>query len=266
MLKNIINNKGFTLIELMIGMAISSIVMAGVYAAYLSQSKSYNTQELTVDMQANLRTALELIQMDLRLAGSDISANADAGFLTAASNSVSFSMDITGGEKDGVDNDGDELVDEGGNGKDDDDDGLTDEPDEAEWYDGDTDDENEAIGWSITGTTLYRSPNANDLNPRKIPVAQNIQQLNLVYFDQDGNRLDDDGAGTVTNNIDKIRSVQVTLIATAGEGNMNLMTFKYPDNKTYQNQMGEVILDMSLAPDDVRRRMVSSEVYCRNMN
>ncbi len=256
MKKNLSNIKGFTLIELMIAMAVGGIVLAGVYSAYISQAKTYNTLELTVDMQANLRTALELMQMDLRLAGSDISTRADAGFLSAAPNSVSFTMDIAGGESDGLDNDGDTLIDEGSNDTDDDGDGLTDEADEAEWYDGDTDDPNESVTWWLNGTTLNRN---------NFPVAQNIQQLNLVYFDQDGNRLDDDGAGNVTIRIDDIRSVQITLIGSAG-GVERPMTHLYPDQNTYQNQMGDVILDMSQAPDELRRRMVSSEVYCRNMH
>ena len=246
---------GFTLVELMIAMGVGGVVLTGVYSAYVSQAKLHNTQELTADMQSNLRTALELLQMDLRLAGSDISTRADAGFLVAAPNCVSFTMDIKGGEEDGRDNDGDGLVNEGSNNLDDDGDGLTDEADEAEWYDGDTSDKNEKIIWFLDGTTLKR----NNLH-----VAQNVQQLNLVYFDQDGNRLNDDGLGSVTHNIEEIRSVQVTLIGSAG-GVERPMTYRFPDQKIYQNQVREVILNMSKAPDELRRRMVSSQVYCRNM-
>ena len=108
-------NKGLTLIELMVAMAISSIVIAGVYAAYESQAKSYNTQQLTVDMQENLRMAMDMLQMDLRLAGSDPSGEADAGFQAAGPASVQVTMDITGGENDGRDNNDNYLVDEGSN-------------------------------------------------------------------------------------------------------------------------------------------------------
>ena len=150
-------NKGFTLIELMVTIAVSSIVMAAVYFAYDAQARSYNTQQLTIDMQENLRVAMDMLQMDLRMTGSDPSGTADAGFQAADAVSVQMTMDITGGENDGEDNNDNYLVDEGSNGLDDDGDGFVDEFDEEEWYDGDAVDADENVSWALSGTTLQRT-------------------------------------------------------------------------------------------------------------
>jgi prepilin-type N-terminal cleavage/methylation domain-containing protein len=79
---------GFTLMELMIAMAIAAIVMAAIYKVYLSQQKAYLTQQMVTEMQQNARSAMTLMQREIRM----------AGYKPAAS--------------DGIDNDGDGLIDE----------------------------------------------------------------------------------------------------------------------------------------------------------
>jgi len=233
------DNKGLTLLELMVAIAVSSIVMGTVYTFYTYQTRSYNTQQLTVDMQEDLRVALELMQGDLRLAGTDRSGEAYAGFSAAKPTSFTFSMDITGGEADNIDNNHNYLIDEA-----------------EEWYDGDTNDPGENVTWTLNGTTLQRNNST---------VAFNIQQLNLVYLDNVGNVIDDDGAGTVTVNLDRIKSVVITLIGGL-ESNRQVIRFPTATDRTkYTNQQGDVILDLSGVPDNIRKRMVSSQVYCRNM-
>jgi type IV pilus assembly protein PilW len=239
MFRNNHDNKGLTLLELMVAIAVSSIVMGTVYTFYTYQTRSYNTQQLTVDMQEGLRVALELMQGDLRLAGSDRSGEADAGFSVAGPTTVTISMDITGGEDDDIDNNHNFLIDEA-----------------DEWYDGDTDDPNESVTWSLNGTTLQRNNSA---------VAFNIQQLDLVYLDNVGNVLDDDGAGNVTTSLDQIKSVIITMIGGL-ESNRRVIRFLTATDQTkYTNQQGVVILDLSVAPNNIRKRVVSSQVYCRNM-
>ena len=51
MVKNI---KGFTLIELMVALAILGIVLAGIYSIFNTQHKSYIVQEQVVDSQQNV--------------------------------------------------------------------------------------------------------------------------------------------------------------------------------------------------------------------
>jgi len=60
---------GVTLIELMIVLLISALLTAAIYAAFISQQKSYAIQTGVTDMQQNARAALTLMERDLRMAG-----------------------------------------------------------------------------------------------------------------------------------------------------------------------------------------------------
>jgi len=65
------NNRGFTLVELMIAMAMAGIVSAAILMAFNSQQKTQVSQQLVVEMQQDLRAALYLMQQDIRMAGHD---------------------------------------------------------------------------------------------------------------------------------------------------------------------------------------------------
>jgi type IV pilus assembly protein PilW len=62
---------GFTLIELMIAMAIAGVVLTAVYAAFGSQLKTHVGQQMTVEIQQSIRAAFTLMQHDIRMAGYD---------------------------------------------------------------------------------------------------------------------------------------------------------------------------------------------------
>lgn len=64
-----IKNKGFTLIEILVSLAILGIVLAGIYSVYRMQHKSYIVQEQVAEMQQNERIALQMITRDIRTAG-----------------------------------------------------------------------------------------------------------------------------------------------------------------------------------------------------
>ena len=65
------NRKGLTLIELMIGLAICGMVVAGIYRLFISQSRAYTVQDQVVEVQQNIRTAMEGMLRDLRMTGFD---------------------------------------------------------------------------------------------------------------------------------------------------------------------------------------------------
>jgi prepilin-type N-terminal cleavage/methylation domain-containing protein len=61
--------QGFTLIEILIVTLILGIIMSAVYSVYLTHQKSAYTQEDVVDVQQNLRIAMDTISRDVRMAG-----------------------------------------------------------------------------------------------------------------------------------------------------------------------------------------------------
>jgi prepilin-type N-terminal cleavage/methylation domain-containing protein len=63
------NKKGFTLVELMITMAVVGIIMAAVVAAFDVQQKSQVKQQLISEVQQNARAAMYLLAWDVRMAG-----------------------------------------------------------------------------------------------------------------------------------------------------------------------------------------------------
>lgn len=61
--------RGFTLIELMITVALASVVMLLIYTVLIQQTESFRTQADMGHMQQNLRIALELLTRDIASAG-----------------------------------------------------------------------------------------------------------------------------------------------------------------------------------------------------
>lgn len=65
------NNKGFTLVELMLAMCVGGIALVAFWATFQVHHKSFLRQEETSAMQQTLRVALDLMTRDIRLAGYD---------------------------------------------------------------------------------------------------------------------------------------------------------------------------------------------------
>jgi type IV pilus assembly protein PilW len=74
------NRKGMTLIELLVVLVISGILVAGIYRTFVSQQHTFTVQEQVVDMQQNVRLAINRMTRELRMAG--------FGKLDASSNSA----------------------------------------------------------------------------------------------------------------------------------------------------------------------------------
>jgi len=274
---------GFSLIELMVALAISGVVLTGIYGAYHDQLRTTVTQQRIVDMNQNARTAMLVIERDLRMGGANPTGDAPAGITRAESNILVIAKDDGGEDNvagigvfgdtkaidDGIDNDGDGVTDEGDDGVDNDGDGLVDEFDEVEWYDGDVTDEGEVVRFDLDGDNLRRRYNDGGSNdPTAVPafsdqIATNIDAIDFVYLDGSDppNILTTPVAGT---DLEDIRAVQVTIVARAG-ANVPALARKTTDNTVYRNPQGDVVLDMSAAPDQFRRTMVTTTIKCRNM-
>jgi len=61
--------QGFTLVELLIAMAVSSIVLLAVFSLFWAQQRSFKQQSELARNQAQLRAALHMVARDIRMAG-----------------------------------------------------------------------------------------------------------------------------------------------------------------------------------------------------
>ena len=73
-------NRGVTLIELMIALVIAAILVAGIYSLFISQQQSYSVQDRVVGIQQDARAALMIMARDIRMGGFSVGPGSIAGF------------------------------------------------------------------------------------------------------------------------------------------------------------------------------------------
>jgi type IV pilus assembly protein PilW len=93
------SDQGFTIVELLVAMAISLVVMAAIYSTYQSQQHSYIVQDQVAAAQQNLRAAMYTITHDIQMAGFDptygVTPNRNLFGITAAeANTITFTSDL----------------------------------------------------------------------------------------------------------------------------------------------------------------------------
>lgn len=71
MIRMIKRENGITIIELLVTLVIFSIVIAGTYRLFISQSRAYTVQDQIVETQQSIRSAMEILLRDLRMTGFD---------------------------------------------------------------------------------------------------------------------------------------------------------------------------------------------------
>ncbi len=54
------NQKGVTLIELLVALVIAAITLAGVYRVFISQTRTYAVQDQVMEVQQSVRGAMEI--------------------------------------------------------------------------------------------------------------------------------------------------------------------------------------------------------------
>jgi type IV pilus assembly protein PilW len=87
------DSAGFTLIEMLIAMAILAIVSSVAYGIFASLTRSYTSQNVTAEVQQNLRIGIEHMLRDVRLAGLDPLKRANAGIVYADQSTLHFTAD-----------------------------------------------------------------------------------------------------------------------------------------------------------------------------
>jgi len=63
------NERGFTIVELVVGLAIGLILLGVAVKIFLVQQRSYSVQEQLSEMQQNIRSAMDMIVRETKMAG-----------------------------------------------------------------------------------------------------------------------------------------------------------------------------------------------------
>ncbi|HEB68518.1 MAG TPA: prepilin-type N-terminal cleavage/methylation domain-containing protein [Desulfobulbus sp.] len=220
--------QGFTLIELMMTLVISSFVIIALYATYTSQQRVYAVQDQVAAMQQNIRAGLDILTRELRLAGyhgtsSTLSPSCNIGaagapvapgVLSVAANQLDFSRDLNS-------------------------DGDCSDPGENLTY---------ALYVAADGVTKLGRRDNNNAVPAYQAVADSFDAIEFRYLDKNG---------LVTTTPADVSLVQVSILARATRPDD-----RFRNTATYTAASGNVLW---VANDNFRRRFFMTTVQCRNM-
>ena len=183
-----INKKGFTAIELLISLAIMSIALSSIYSMYMSFIRTCTKEGVKIRVQQNVRSGLDMMIRDIRLAGLDPDGTGDFGIVAVTSQRIQFTVDR--------DMDG--------------------ELDDADTTDGIDAPDMEHMAYEYDGSgklkmVLYK---ANGNLETEI-MAENVTDLTFTYFDSN-----DD----TTSNPDEIRMVDIQMTIQKASGQDGLVS------------------------------------------
>jgi type IV pilus assembly protein PilW len=72
---------GFTLVDILVGLAMASVLMVAMISLFTSMGRSYTTQNVAADVQRVARGGVELMIQEIRMAGLDPTGSAAAGIV-----------------------------------------------------------------------------------------------------------------------------------------------------------------------------------------
>jgi len=232
---------GFTLVELMIAMVISSIIVAAIYSAYKMQRDVFEAQDQITEVQQNIRAATWAIVREIRMAGFDPTESAGAGITVATAGRIGFTQDIT---------------DNSGTGSSDED---TDDANENITFGFSAADDADNNGIPDAGTAISLG---RDTGGGYQAIADNIQAVEFYYTLEDGTSILPTAAAPITAaQLTDIRSIQVSILART----------RYPDRE-YTDGLTYLPASNTAAGtvwgpynDHFRRRLLTTTVTCRNL-
>lgn len=223
---------GFTLVEVLVSLAVTGLVMTGIYGVYLSSLQSSMEQEAVVGMQQDQRFALDYLTQNLRMAGYDPEETTDPAIEVATATFLYFTQDWQGkgtvpDEGDGSLNDAEEhvafcLYSSGGE---------------------------QHLGYTA-GSVTDTGHTAGSVHGHQ-PIISNVENLEFLY------RLADGTTTLAPALLDDIRSVTISLLVHADTPDP-----KYSSGRTFTSASGTVWGPFS---DTLRRRFIQTSVNFRNL-
>ena len=246
------NNQGFTLVELMISLAMTGIIVAAVYSTYTFLQRTYTAQDRVVEAQQNIRAASLTLVQEIRMAGFDPLETSNAAIEKAYSDALYFT----------VDRNEDGNLNLGG-----------DDEDEFIAFDLYTN----AVGNSVLG--LVRTNIAVNLTENPVgsghfeatghqPIAEHIEAIEFLYTLGDNTTPTAIPPGGFTSTqLANIRSITISILARAAQRDAKFInsTVYTPSSGTVWDLNGAVAGTGQPTNDNYRRRLLITTVQCRNM-
>ncbi len=87
------DSKGFTLVEVLIAIAITGVVLGAIYSVFFSANQTYFTQDSVADTQQRARIGLDFMVRDIRMAGLDPMFTYSVGIEEATATKIRFTAD-----------------------------------------------------------------------------------------------------------------------------------------------------------------------------
>lgn len=150
--KRALRSAGFTMVEVLMSIAILSVLFGTIYRTFDTFNRSYTNENVKAGVQQKSRIGIDLMARDIRLAGLDPLGTAAAGFNPANthSTSIQFTADLN--------------------------------------YDGDLDDPFEDIIYALNGNLLQQTTDLGS-GPLTATLLDNVTALSFTYLDRADNLL-----------------------------------------------------------------------------
>ena len=171
-----INKKGFTAVELLVSLAILSMTLGSIYSLYMSFIRTCTKEGVKINVQQGVRSSLDMMIRDIRLAGLDPAGTDDFGIVAVTPRRIQFTADR---DMDGELDDADAT------------DGIDDPDMEFMAYEYD--------GSSIVRMSLYKADGSLEISDT---MVENVTDLSFAYFNSEAN---------TTSVVDDIRTVEIRM-------------------------------------------------------
>lgn len=233
---SLFDRRGITLVELMVALAMGSMLMAAVYTVYVNQVRGQAVQEAILDLQQGFRAALLVMKDEIRSAAADPTGRAGAEILVAMPDELHFTRDV---------------VHVSGAGR----------------FDGETSGPKEDIRYAINssgalGRETCRPKNGGGKSCSGLQAMVNhVDVLEFLYLDETGARLSFADLQTREGR-ERIRQVQMTIVAQY-EHSARGMLPGHTDRRIYTNQFGEPLVAKPFG-DQNRRLLLTTTIALRN--
>jgi type II secretory pathway component PulJ len=89
-----LRQSGFTLVDILVGLAMASVLMVAMVSLFTSLGKSYTIQNVAADVQEATRGGVGLMTQNIRMAGVNPGGVSGIGIVSAAANSIQFTSDL----------------------------------------------------------------------------------------------------------------------------------------------------------------------------